>query len=55
MGKQASPMPLCLSGIPRDAYDALPVTCKKDVKDVFERLKVILPSVSIVEAQVRLR
>ena len=55
VGKQASLMPLCLSGIARDAYDALPVSCKKDVKDVFERLKVIFPSVSIVEAQVRLR
>ena len=53
--KQASLLPLCLSGIARDAYDALPASCKQDVAAVFERLKVAFPSISIVEAQVRLR
>ena len=53
--KQASLLPLCLSGIARDAYDSLGPKQKKDVSAAFEQLKAAFPADGVVEAQVQLR
>ena len=53
--KQASLLPLCLTGIARDAYDSLPEASKKSISLAFEGLKQAFPSHSVVEAQVQLR
>lgn len=53
--KQASLLPLCLSGVARDAYDCLPESQKKSVALAFEGLKQAFPSRGFIEAQVQLR
>ena len=53
--KQASLLPLCLTGIARDAYDCLPEASKKSISLAFTGLKEAFPSHSVVEAQVQLR
>lgn len=53
--KQASLIPLCLTGVGRDAYDCLPEDSKKSISLVFAGLKKAFPSHGIVEAQVQLR
>ena len=53
--KQASLLPLCLTGIARDAYDGLPEASKKSISLAFDGLKKAFPSHSVVEAQVQLR
>ena len=53
--KQLALLPLCLSGIARDAYDGLSDKCKKDLKSVLDALEAAFPSGGPVEAQVKLR
>ena len=53
--KQASLLPLCLSGVARDAYDCLPHESKKSVKAAFIGLQKAFPSRGVIEAQVQLR
>ena len=53
--KQVALLPLCLSGIARDAYDALSDKYKRDISAAFEQLKAAFPADSSVEAQVQLR
>lgn len=53
--KQASLLPLCLTGVARDAYDCLPEASKKSISLAFEGLKQAFPARGVVEAQVKLR
>lgn len=53
--KKVALLPLCLSGIARDAYDAFPSECKKDANAACKRLELAFPSGDKVEAQVQLR
>ena len=53
--KKVALLPLCLTGIARDAYDAFPEQCKKDIDAACKRLTVAFPSGDKVEAQVQLR
>lgn len=53
--KQIALLPLCLSGIARDAYDAVSEKHRKDISATFEHLKAAFPIDSTVEAQVQLR
>lgn len=53
--RQAAVLPLCLSGIARDAYDALPEKVRADVSAALAGLRDAFPSGGLVEAQVQLR
>ena len=53
--KQVSLLPLCLTGIGRDAYDCLPEPSKKSISLAFAGLRQAFPSRGVVSAQVQLR
>ena len=53
--KQTSLLPMCLSGVARDAYDCLPEESRKSIKTAFTGLRKAFPPRSIVEAQARLK
>lgn len=52
---QASVLPLCLSGIARDAYDCLSSEAKAKVSSALAGLREAFPPRGVVEAQVQLR
>ena len=53
--KQVAVLPLCLSGIARDAYDALSDKIRGEISSALEGLRSAFPSGGVVEAQVKLR
>ena len=53
--KQVAVLPLCLSGIARDAYDSLSDKVKGEISSALEGLRSAFPSGGVVEAQVKLR